>query len=87
MFCIVETVEDDGEICCQAVPKLWIQGDSLYWPPESVLRKKGLQKQEPPSDSWHRFPFKMLKDNICNIEIYHSITQCMYSFTKKQAIC
>lgn len=66
MFCIVETVEDNV-ICCQAVPKSWLQNDELRWPPEKVLRKNGIRKQVPPEDSWQRMPFRMLKDNICNI--------------------
>lgn len=65
MYCVVET-EEDGEICCQAVPKLWIEDCLLCWPPEKVLRANGLRKQVPPEDTWVRMPFLMLRDNISN---------------------
>ncbi|GAB0100676.1 hypothetical protein DMENIID0001_167510 [Sergentomyia squamirostris] len=54
MFCVVKTVENK-EIFYSAVPKSWVKGTYLSWPPPGVKEKLYKDPNSVPGDDWHKY--------------------------------
>lgn len=63
VFSVVETFENKTRLV-SACPSTWLVNDILQWPPEDLIRKRAIEKEFAPDDTWIKMPCTILKTGV-----------------------
>lgn len=69
MYAIVETTDRNNEKEVSIVCKNWIKGTNVFWPDNKNI-KRLLETNAAPKDTWQKYPFKLLQNNIRELTFY-----------------
>lgn len=68
MYAIIETTDKNNEKEVSIVSKNWIDGTNVYWPDTKNV-KRMLEINAIPTNTWVKYPYKLLQNNIGDIKL------------------